>query len=60
MDFEGENEFRVFENEHLAFDDRKAVMISDDKEFFMDVISNEKELNINLQQAVEAFLVNNK
>ncbi len=56
MASDGDTELRVFEEEHLAFDKQKALLNLKNEEFLLEVIPSDTELNIQLQQTIDAFL----
>jgi len=55
MSSDEKNEFRIFENIRLSFDNQKAVLISDNKEFKLQAIPIDVELNRSFQQAIREF-----
>jgi hypothetical protein len=52
MSSEGENEFRVFENERITFNKQKAELFSGQQKFVLDVIPADADLSIELQEKI--------
>lgn len=60
MTSDGEKEFRFFENGQLTFNKKNAILILDNNEFKLEVLSTDLELNMNIQQAIRQFTINLK
>ena len=60
MSSDGEKEFRFFDNGQLTFNKENAILILDNNEFKLEVLSTELELNMNIQQAIMQFTINLK